>query len=120
MPIFDLPGERLVCKANAREHWAKTDARTKRQRTNARLVAQAKIGKPPPFPVRVVITRVSPGTVPMDKGNLWGAVKAVQDGVADWLGVDDGQAERAGVVAWEAAQRRGPWGCEVRVEALRP
>lgn len=38
----------------------------------------------------VTICRISPS--PLDKDNVHGALKAVQDGTAAWIGVDDGHA----------------------------
>lgn len=52
------------------------------------------------LPCVVRLTRLSPGT--LDDDNLRGALKAVRDGVADRLGVDD----RDPRVTWEYAQER--------------
>ena len=59
----------------------------------------------------VTLTRIAPRKLDCD--NLRGALKAVRDGVADWLGVDDG-SER---ITWKYAQERGkPKWHSVRVE----
>ena len=60
------------------------------------------------------MTRVSRGV--LDTDNLGGALKATQDAIAAWLGVDDGKAERAGLVVWVREQRKGPVGVEIRIE----
>jgi hypothetical protein len=51
------------------------------------------------LPATVVLTRVAPRK--LDGDNLQSGFKAVRDGVADWLGVDDGN----GLVDWQYAQR---------------
>lgn len=54
----------------------------------------------------VELTRVAPGQPLDDHDNLRGALKAYVDGIADHLGVDDGDRTR---VRWLYAQERGPW-----------
>lgn len=66
--------------------------------------------KRPRLPCSVTLTRIAPSNG-MDDDNLVGALKAVRDQVAAWLGVDD---KRSQVVAYRYAQDRGPWG--VRIE----
>jgi hypothetical protein len=61
--------------------------------------------------VVVRLTRIGPRK--LDSDNVAGACKATRDGVADWLGVDDGDESR---VRWVYAQERGAYG--VRVEVL--
>jgi hypothetical protein len=59
------------------------------------------------------MTRLGP-SAGLDSDNLAGALKAVRDGVADWLGIDD----RDPRVAWVCDQRRAAcWGVEIAVEA---
>jgi len=56
------------------------------------------------LPATVVLTRVAPRK--LDGDNLQSGFKAVRDGVADWLGVDDGN----GLIDWQYAQRSGKAG----------
>ena len=100
MIAVTIPGLRLASTINARQHWRARAAAAKRQRAAARLCLSAH--PRPTGPVVVTITRVAPRA--LDSDNLAGACKSVRDGVADWLGVDDGAAERAGLVAWRCAQ----------------
>ena len=72
----------------------------KSQRTRA-FNALASVAAPPAPPCTIVLTRVAPRA--LDGDNLQSGFKAVRDGVADWLGVDDGSR----LVEWEYRQRAG-------------
>lgn len=100
MIAVTIPGLRLASTLNARQHWRARAASAKRQRGLTRLCLSAH--PRPTGPVVVTITRAAPRA--LDSDNLAGACKSVRDGVADWLGVDDGAAERAGLVAWRCTQ----------------
>ena len=89
---------RLVSVANVREHWGKRAGRTKAHRNAGRLFCRH-LGFP--LPVTVRITRIAPR--PLDDDNLRSACKALRDGIADALGVDD----RSPLVTWEYEQERG-------------
>ena len=66
------------------------------------------------LPVTVVLTRVAPRR--LDGDNLQSGFKAVRDGVADWLGVDDGN----GLIDWQYVQRSGrPSEYAVEIEVIR-
>ena len=73
----------------------------------------AREGLSPPLWVR--LTRVSPGSRPMDDDGVVGAMKAVRDQVALELGVDDGQRH---LVRFSYAQERGPWGVIVEIKQV--
>lgn len=89
---------------NVREHWRARARRVKDERESA---AWALIGKDKPStPCSVRLTRYAPSNG-LDDDNLAGALKAIRDAVADWIGVDDKHAER---VRYVYAQERGPWG----------
>jgi hypothetical protein len=97
---------------NSREHWRAKAARVKRERAMVRLVLTSQ--NPPALPVVVTLTRCSPGV--LDSDNAVGAMKAVRDEVAAWLGIDD----RDPRATWRVTQRRTPRlraGTLVRVEA---
>ncbi len=64
-----------------------------------------------PGTVVVALTRIAPRD--LDTDNLASGLKAVRDGVADALGVDDGSSR----IEWRYAQERGrPGEYAVRVE----
>lgn len=129
--VARLPNLRLVSEANLREHWSKRAKRAKQQRTAAfsallrlsgsdwawwergriRCDGLGYLGKPEG--IAVTIVRIAPRK--LDSDNLARAAKAIRDGIADWLGIDDGD-ER---IDWRYAQRRGEAGeyaVEIRVE----
>jgi hypothetical protein len=68
------------------------------------------------LPVVVTLTRVASRA--LDDDNWVGAAKAVRDGVADWLHVNDNDPR----VTWRYDQRKGAQGeyaVEIRLEARR-
>lgn len=101
IPIRTAPG------LNVREHWRARARRVRSERLAAGMVLNSQ--PRPPIPCTVRLTRVAPSNG-LDDDNLAGALKAVRDQVADWLGVDD--KDRA-TVRYVYAQRRGPWAVEV-------
>lgn len=57
-------------------------------------------------PLVVVLTRIAPRD--LDAGNLEASLKAVQDGVADWLAGEYGQGQdRQPGLFWRYGQQRG-------------
>ena len=93
---------RLVNETNAREHWAARCGRAKTHRQIAGWTAKpCVLGMSPPY--RVMITRIGPRR--LDDDNLAASAKHVRDGIADALGIDDGDPR----IAWMYDQRRcGP------------
>ena len=93
--------------ANLREHWATKAKRAKAHRSSAYMALRPLLwdlnGAPPPVAV-VLLTRVyaSRGRR-MDDDGAARACKAIRDGVADALGIDDG-SER---VTWLVDQAKG-------------
>jgi hypothetical protein len=73
---------KAVSTLNAREHWSVKAKRHKSQRQAAYLMTPKA-----QLPAVVTLTRCGPRT--LDGDNLQGSLKAVRDGVADKLGVDD-------------------------------
>lgn len=97
---FTLP-LRTVAGLNAREHWRARSRRVKAERMAARTFTCSTLrGESAPLPCIVTMTRFSAGE--LDGDNLQGALKAVRDGIADALGVDD----RDKRVEWRYEQRR--------------
>jgi crossover junction endodeoxyribonuclease RusA len=94
----------IVSCANVREHWATRAKRSKAQRQAAALVVRSAIRYErwvPGARIRVRLTRI--GKRRLDSDNLAGGFKAVRDGVADAVGIDDGSAR----YEWEYAQETG-------------
>jgi len=82
--------------ANKREHWGAKAKRAKSQRGIAFLM-MPKVQ----VPCVVTLTRIAPRK--LDTDNLAISFKHVRDGIADRLGVDDGD----GRVTWQYAQENG-------------
>jgi hypothetical protein len=89
MIVFTIPRMRLVNTSNVREHWSVRARRTADQRLAGKMHTLKAIGdrdiKPP---YECTIIRVGPR--PLDRSNLWVASKALEDGICDALGVNDG------------------------------
>ncbi len=90
---------RTYSLTNQREHWAKKARRAKNERGWAYSLTGdiKKLG----LPLTVRLTRVAPRR--LDDDNLRGALKSIRDGVADRIGVDDGDPR----VTWIYMQRTG-------------
>lgn len=103
---------RTVSELNTREHWAKRHRRLKAHRHAVALALRARVRELPPWThLLVTLTRIAPGT--LDTDNLAGSGKGAQDGIADALGIDDGDPR----VSWSYAQEKAPRGhYAVRVE----
>ncbi len=100
---------RTVSTLNAREHWRARARRVKAERAStwAVLIGHRK----PATPCVVRLTRVAPSRG-LDDDNLAGALKAVRDQIAHWIGVDDARSD---IVRYEYAQRTDwkRWAVEV-------
>jgi hypothetical protein len=94
---------RTYSEANLRTHWAKRARRVRRQREAARMFVRARLAAATLAPHKwfIRLTRISPRG--LDSDNLVSALKAIRDGVADGLEMDDGD-ER---LTWLYAQRMG-------------
>lgn len=93
---------RTQSEANLREHWAKRAKRAKAQRSLSEAVTRSMLrGKQITYPVVVTLIRVA-GRF-LDEDNNAGAEKHVQDGIADALGIDDGDRTK---VRWRYDQRK--------------
>ena len=118
--VFDI-GVRLVSVANLREHWATRAGRNKRHRAAAHRATAYELASLRSWarmpdtsrPMTITITRIAPRK--LDSDNLASSAKAVRDGIAEALGIDDGSE----LVTWLYAQtKRFPheYGCQVRIE----
>ena len=103
---------RTWSELNLRTHWRQRARRVAGQREAAQLLVRAGLACTGGSPLRagvrprdqaltVRLTRIAPRT--LDSDNLAGALKAVRDGVADALGMDDGDSR----FEWLYAQRPG-------------
>ena len=102
---------RIISEANSRDHWRTKAGRAKLHRATARAMLQQHSRPQHTGPVSITLTRIS--SRKLDDDNLASGFKSVRDGVADWLGINDG-SER---LTWRYAQRKGsPMGCEVIAE----
>ena len=106
---------RTWSEANQRGHWGKRARRAKRQREAARLLVRAaRVVLPASGPVAITLTRIAPRA--LDTDNLASGLKAVRDGVADALRVDDGSSR----IEWRYAQerdKRGEYAVRVEIRA---
>ena len=94
---------RTWSEPNLRTHWAPRARRVRQQRGAARLLVRAAFAAHgrPATPRSVALTRIAPRA--LDSDNLAAALKAVRDGVADALGMDDGDPR----LIWRYDQGRG-------------
>jgi len=100
-----------VSEANKRCHWSVRARRVKSHRRDAFYVLKQYEALRPDPPVVVTLTRISPRG--LDDDNLRSALKGTRDGVADWLGIDDGSDQ----ITWKYGQERGrPKEQAVRIE----
>ena len=103
---------RTVSESNARDHWRTRARRAKEQRAIARSMSRMALagGVESVTKGEIRLTRIGPRA--LDGDNLQGALKAIRDGVADALKIDDGDPR----LSWVYAQERGDYGVRVEVE----
>ncbi len=94
---------RIVSTANKREHWAVRGKRNARERGAACMLARTTLTAPATWPIVVTLTRVASTFIRDEHENLPMGFKAVVDGIADFLGIDDGDKSR---VRWAYDQRK--------------
>lgn len=110
---------KIVSEANRREHFRVVAKRKALHRFNAQACMAFKLN--PGFLMRhgqcdaitITLTRIGPRT--LDDDNLASGFKACRDGVADWLGIDDGDKR----LTWRYDQRKGKpkeYAAEVQIE----
>ena len=88
--VVTLPLQ-IVSVANLREHWRARHKRSKLHRETAEMLMRRHPRPRTDAQITITLTRTGAGR--MDSDNLAGGFKAVQDGVADWLGIDDGSPQ---------------------------
>ena len=87
---FTLP-IRTVNPLNTREHWAKRAKRSKSERESAYWLTPEPYLVTSQRPVIVFLERV--GKRKMDDDGLSASFKAIRDGIASKLGIDDGSED---------------------------
>lgn len=98
MPTWFVPIV-IISEANERGHWSKAVGRKGHQRREIQKALASRMRYLVPLAehvhaggaIGVRLTRIGPRT--LDKGNCWRAVKAAEDAVADFLGIDDGSPQ---------------------------
>ena len=105
---------KTISVTNAREFWRVRAKRAKIERDDAhRHTCGVLQFLKTPGKFCITLTRLAPRK--LDSDNLAGACKSIRDGIADALGMDDGD-ER---LTWEYAQEKAKEnGVRVRMEAL--
>jgi hypothetical protein len=95
---------KTLSEANLREHWGKRARRAKKQREAARMYVRARLlcaGIILNSHLTISLTRIAPRA--LDSDNLAGSLKAVRDGIADALGMNDGSP----LLEWRYFQTKG-------------
>ena len=111
--LVSLP-MKIVSAANKREHWSAKAKRVKAERAavtpavrsalGVMAALRTAVGSPQRIsylPAVVTLTRIAPR--PLDDDNNVSGMKAIRDGVADALGIDDADPR----VTWRYAQAKG-------------
>ena len=118
MIVFTIPRMRLVNTSNVREHWSKRAERAATQRLAARTFTRRALDELPMSPpYACTIVRIGPGK--MDRSNIYVAAKAIEDGVCEALGIDDGDEAAWVLTTRQEAPPKGSKGADrygVRVE----
>ena len=110
---FILP-IKLECATNKREAWYVTLPKKRAQRYEAKFTTLAAFPFRKVFGKRFVITITRYGLRKMDDDNLATSAKYVRDGIADALGIDDGDSR----IKWEYKQEIGKaYGCKVQIRS---
>jgi hypothetical protein len=104
---FEIP-IKTISEANARGHWSKRAKRARAQRKMAGMITSSELVRhlcDNPMDnmtlFRIKLTRIGKGR--MDSDNLAGAMKAIRDGIAEAIGIDDGDPR----MTWDYAQETG-------------
>lgn len=102
---------KIISTANARLNRFKLASMNKSQRLMTKQILRG-VAFPPLPPLTIVLTRI--GAKRLDSDNLAGGFKAVRDGVADWLGIDDGSP----LLDWQYTQRSGSKTYSIEIEVI--
>jgi hypothetical protein len=103
---------RTVSEANSHQHWRERQRRAKEQRLLSFVTVPSCVRNMAP-PLRITLTRLAPRR--LDSDNLAGSMKAVRDGVADAVGIDDGDQR----LDWQYGQRTASeYGVEIVIQRV--
>jgi hypothetical protein len=102
---------RLVSTLNRREHHMARARRVAAERGPAMLVTRMALPWPRPLEGSFHVELIRIGPKKLDGDNLQGACKAVRDGVAEALEIDDGSDR----LTWVYGQERGAYGVRITV-----
>jgi hypothetical protein len=95
--------------------WLKAKKRKEAREAVAKAVKELEPVSAEAFPVVVMLTRLSAGV--LDDDGLRSACKAVRDGIAEWLGVDDGDVNRLRFAYDQEKAPQKTYGVRVKVVA---
>lgn len=107
---------RTVSELNRHEHWRARHQRSKQQRALT-LAHLTRHKRPAGEAYTIRLTRLAPRS--LDPGNLEASFKWVQDAIADWLGIDDGDSR----LRFAYGQEQGvpkQYGVRVSIETTNP
>ena len=93
---------RTRSKTNERGHWSKRYSKTRKERQATQIALLVAGARKPPLPAKVELCRLAPRA--LDDDNLRGALKAIRDELADWLGLPNDRDPR---VSWHYSQAKG-------------
>jgi hypothetical protein len=93
---------RVISEANTREHWGLKASRAKKQKNEAILAVKV-CTEYRSLKLPLAISFVRYGKRKLDSDNLQGAFKAVRDGVAEALSINDG----SDLITWDYKQEAG-------------
>ena len=111
MLTFEIP-VKTISEANSHGHWRVRHKRRQAQRETSAIYTRQWLEDLPAPPLSIRLTRLCPVLI-RDSDNLPVSMKAVRDGIADAIGIDDGDKR----LVWEYGQRRRKeYGVEVTIE----
>jgi len=90
MGIIYTLNVKTVSEANSREHWAAKHRRSKAQRALALAKTLEALNGAVITSATITITRIAPKA--LDDDNLSRSMKAIRDGIADAIKIDDGDS----------------------------
>jgi hypothetical protein len=97
---------KTVNELNKHEHWRYRQQRAKSQHSQVLVGLASAKGLPESAPVRVLLTRYSPGQLDSHDG-LRASLKFVVDEIASWYGVDDADPQFEWVYRQDRARHYG-------------
>jgi len=106
---------KIKSAANLREHWGARMRRAKRERGAAAVFYRGHILDKPSKDSKISVTLARRSARLLDSDNLASAFKSIRDGIADALGINDGDMR----ITWNYEQEKAKKGEEtiaVRIE----